>query len=119
MPRRPPLLAWLHLLLLGGLLIGVCLQPALAAACEAADARIALGQESGTALTVADEGHAGDAGGCCASPACGACCLHATASLPPQPLMLPASPTHACVAPRRAGPAIARYPVDSRPPIRN
>lgn len=114
MSRRPSLLACLRLALLAMLMLGACLQPALAAACDVEDARVALDADAGPA---ADAGNAGDAGDCCDNPACGDCCLHAVASLPRLQSGMPFAPPCIAVAPLRPGTPRAVYPVDSRPPI--
>lgn len=113
MLRRPSLFACLRMVLLAMLMLGACVQPALAAACDVEDARIAL--DAGNAIH-ADTGEAGD---CCTNPACGDCCLHAVASLPAVTHASPLIPGAGIVATPVARVRPADYPVDSRPPIRN
>ncbi len=119
MPRRAPLRACLRLVLLAMLILGVCLQPTFAAACDVEDARIAFEHGAETALSAADGDRTGDPADCCANPACGDCCLHATASLPAIPQTSPLSAPRVCGAPLPDGFAPCDYPVDSRPPIRS
>jgi hypothetical protein len=109
---------FLRLALMVMLALGSCLQPALAAACDIEDARIALdGGSAGAVMVAADVGHAGAAGDCCANPACGDCCLHAAATLPASPRAMVFAPPPAVGAPLRIARTASVYPVDSRPPI--
>lgn len=118
MSRRPPLSAFLRLILMVMLALGSCLQPALAAACDIEDARIALdGGAAGAVMVAADAGHADGAGDCCANPACGDCCLHAAATLPASPQAMAFALPPVVGAPLRIARAASVYPVDSRPPI--
>lgn len=118
MPRRAPLAAsflirWALLLVLA---VGTCVQPVLAAACEAGDAGAAFAAAAGQPAVDADAGAGGD--DCCDGQACGDCCLHATASLQPPPAVAAALPRAApAVAPAPRRPA-HDAPVEIRPPIR-
>lgn len=108
MLRRAPIAAFLHRTLLILLMLGACLQPAMAAVCDIEDARNFAAQDAGDAGTGND---------CCANPACSDCCLHATA--------FPAQAVTAVVSPMPMLQCIPlttdfRYsddPVDIRPPI--
>lgn len=118
MSRRPPLFAFLRLALIAMLALGSCLQPALAAACDIEDARIALDGGAARAVMVAvDAGHGDGAGDCCANPACGDGCLHAAATMPASPQAMAFALPTVVGAPLRIARAASVYPVDSRPPI--
>lgn len=118
MPRPSPLRTCLRLVLLAMLVFGMCLQPVLAAACDIEDVRSALDHDAGEAANAEHGERSGVPGDCCANPACGDCCLHATASLPAAPHTMAIVAPRACAMPLRVGFAPGDYPVDSRPPIR-
>ena len=116
MSRRAPIAKFLHRVLLVLLMLGACLQPALAAACDVEDLRGAAPAGHAMVVATADR-HAGQAGDCCANPACDDCCLHATA-FPPQALRVIAP----AIASAHPIPLAADFrssddPVDIRPPI--
>ena len=121
-------LSWLRALLAAWLLLGLALQPALAAACDIGDASRALAGEAGNAAPPAADDAAQSAvqadgadgvgsNDCCANPACGDCCLTATASLPAQALAVHVMPgTMPGMHPAGAF-APRQTPVDNPPPI--
>ena len=117
MLRRAPIAAFLHRTLLILLMLGACLQPAMAAVCDIEDARNFAAQDAAVTATAQDAGDAGTGNDCCANPACSDCCLHATA--------FPAQAVTAVVSPMPMLQCIPlttdfRYsddPVDIRPPI--
>lgn len=115
MPSRALPFSLLRLALMGLLMLGICLQPVLAAACDVEDARVAL--DAGTDAAVAADAADGSRD-CCNSPACGDCCLHAAATLPAIPQAMAFAAVRMPSPPLRAGIAASAYPVDSRPPIR-
>lgn len=116
MSRRAPIAKFLHRVLLVLLMLGACLQPALAAACDVEDLRDAAPAGHAMVVATADR-HAGQAGDCCANPACGDCCLHATA-FPPHVLRVVAPALHDThPAPLAVEFRASDYPVDIRPPI--
>ena len=127
--RRHP---FARLLLTAWLVLGLLLQPVMAAACDVGDARQALAAQD-DARQAGDGAGARDRDGsahpaqegaqvpgdpdCCANPACGDCCLTATATLPARAPLVHAPPApgpfvHGCVAV-----APRRVPVENPPPI--
>lgn len=116
MPRRASLANCLRMAFMAMLLLGLCLQPVFAAACDVEDVRIALDQDHDgepASTTDADDGSAD----CCANPACSDGCLHAAASLPAAQAALAMLPSRTCIAPAWIDVAPSDYPVDQRPPI--
>ncbi|GHC02508.1 hypothetical protein [Thermomonas carbonis] len=113
MSRRTSLLACLRMVLLAMLMLGTCLQPVLAAACDVEDVRIVFDHDADAAST------ADDAGDCCANPACGDCCLHATAQLPATQLLMTGLRPGNCSTPTCLDFASSDESVDQRPPITN
>lgn len=126
-PHRPRRLSsrrlsWLRLLLSAWLLLGLALQPVLAAACDIGDAGNALAgerdQAAQSATSMPDQpGAANSADDCCANPACGDCCLTATASLPAQALALRPMPRATPAAHPDDAFAPRQTPVENPPPI--
>lgn len=116
MPRHASISVFLHRALLVLLMLGACLQPAMAAVCDVQDARVFASQQVDAVASV-DRAHAGDAGDCCANPACSDCCLHATA-FPAQstPAIASALPTMHFVM-LATDFRSSDEPVDIRPPI--
>ena len=114
MLRRASLANCLRMAFMAMLLLGLCLQPVFAAACDVEDVRIALDHDGGAASTTDDDGGAAD---CCANPACSDGCLHAAASLPAEQAMLAVSPSRAGIAPVWLDFTSSDQPVDHRPPI--
>lgn len=115
MLRRAPLANCLRMVLMTMLLLGLCLQPVFAAACDIEDVRIVLDHDDGTSSPMDDDGGAAD---CCANPACSDGCLHAAASLPTSQAMLSPPPSSVCIAPRSLDFTSSDQPVNHRPPIR-
>lgn len=113
MSRPPSLLACLRVVLMAMLMLGTCLQPVFAAACDVEDVRIAFDHDANAAST------SDDAGDCCANPACGDCCLHATAQLPTASVVLSGLRPANATTPTCIDFASSDASVDQRPPITN
>lgn len=115
MLRRAPLANCLRMVLMAMLLLGLCLQPVFAAACDIEDVRIVLDHDGGATPDADNDGGAAD---CCANPACSDGCLHAAASLPAAQAVLFPPPTSRCTAPACLEFTSSDLPVNHRPPIR-
>lgn len=116
MSRRRSHPSLFRIVLAALLALGLCLQPVLAAACDVEDVRVAL-DGGGPALSGLHDDGAGSAGDCCANPACGDCCLHATATLPAAIVATVPVLRIGGVMPPRTDFRPSDYPVDVRPPI--
>lgn len=115
MPRRASFANCLRTVFMAMILLGLCLQPVFAAACDIEDVRIVLDHEDGAASDADTDDGAAD---CCANPACSDGCLHAAASLPARQAMLSPSPSSVCTARLWLDFTSSDQPVDHRPPIR-
>lgn len=113
-PVKP--VTMLRIVLCALLAFGLCLQPVLAAACDVEDATTLI--QDGLSVSGTHGDTAGGADDCCANPACGDCCLQATASMPHTALAVPMSLPGQASTPLPDDVRSSDYPVDIRPPIK-
>jgi len=110
--RRPQVSQFLRLLVLGMLVLGLLVKPALAAHCELEDLQGDFGQ---VVLVDATDADAGDA--CCPGQVCGECCTAGTVV----PSLSVTAGAIAVAAINGLAGAVefkpAQYPVSIRPPI--
>ncbi len=120
MSPRAALNACLRLLLSLLLVCAMVVQPALAAACDLNDARVALGVDAGTE-TIALAGSSDDrsTGDCCGGRTCGHCCLQLMAPVPVRVQVGVALPQSTAMSALAIWHTPTHYPVSQRPPIRN
>jgi hypothetical protein len=115
MLRRTAFANCLRMVFMAMLLLGLCLQPVFAAACDVEDVRVAFDHEGGPGPDTDTDGGAAE---CCANPACSDGCLHAAASLPTEQAKLAVSPSRTGTAPVWLDFTSSDQPVNHRPPIR-